>query len=201
LRVQTKSLIRELERGAAMSEPICNGMLYLSKRVVELVFPRLEDKGYFTDYFIPHQAASLQMSKEEGQKAFALVLADNEITHVVYDFTPYTTITVMPFRVSEREVFKREQFDIPNMVEDKLRSLSYRLVNTINSDIHQALNGESMEGKKKDGSYGLFVTRRPIALEQFSEPIRDETTLVASCRYTIIFFPDGMKKPLEGLNP
>jgi len=113
----------------------------LAKRIVELTMPALALKPLLQDFFIK-VGATATIPKQQGARATAVVGRQAEGTEIMADFTPYTTITVTPYKVGQRIRVTRELIEdqIVNIVEDQLRRAARRVVMTIDQDVEAALN-------------------------------------------------------------
>lgn len=113
----------------------------LASRIVELTMPALALKPLLQDFFI-RVGATASIPKQNGARATAVVGRTAEGTEVIADYTPYTTITVTPYKVGMRVRITRELIEdqIDNIVEDQLRRAARRIVMSIDQDVEAAFN-------------------------------------------------------------
>ena len=113
----------------------------LAKRIVELTMPALAIKPLLQDFFIT-VGASATIPKQSGQRTSAVIGKTAEGAEVIADFTPYTTFTVIPYKVGMRVRLSRELLEdqIVNIVEDQLRRAARRTVMTIDQDVEAGFN-------------------------------------------------------------
>jgi len=113
----------------------------LAKRIVELTMPALALKPLLQDFTIK-VGATATIPKQAGARATAVVGRQAEGAEIIADYTPYTTITVTPYKIGQRVRVTRELIEdqIVNIVEDQLRRAARRVVMTIDQDVEAALN-------------------------------------------------------------
>jgi hypothetical protein len=117
----------------------------LASRIVELTMPALALKPLLQDFFI-RVGSTAAIPKQNGQRATAVVGRQAEGAEIIMDYTPYTTITVTPYKVGTRVRLTRELIEdqIDNIVEDQLRRAARRLVMSIDQDVEAAFNNAAL---------------------------------------------------------
>jgi hypothetical protein len=120
----------------------------LAKRIVELTMPNLALKPLLQDFFIT-VGASATIAKQNGQRVQAVVGRVAEGSQIIEDFTPYTTFTVIPYKIGMRVRVTRELIEdqIVNIVEDQLKRASRRILMTIDQDVEAVLNSAALSGQ------------------------------------------------------
>ena len=113
----------------------------LASRIVELTMPHLAIKPLLQDFYI-RVGASATIPKQSGQRTTAVLGKTAEGAQITYDFTPYTTFTVTPYKVGMTLRMSRELIEdqIVSIVEDQLRRASRRMVMTIDQDVEAGFN-------------------------------------------------------------
>ena len=169
---------------------------YIQKRMVELIMPNLKNKPLLEDLFIDVGALAV-IPKREGQKAFALISEpEGSEEKVIFDFTPYTLISVMPYRVHVEYPFDtmviRE--GMTPVIYDGMRRTAKAMVKIIEDDVMAAFNGQFPKKPNKNKSYGYFVVKYPLRIEIIDDVRTDKTILCVSARYCPVAFPNGIKK-------
>ncbi len=106
----------------------------LHKKILELTMPALIVKQLFPEFpLVTGRTATFV--KQNGSRSAAI----NEVaegSEIQMDYTPYTTVTVTPYKKGLRERISRENVEdlyIP-VIEDQLRRLARRMAYTIDSD-------------------------------------------------------------------
>jgi len=117
----------------------------LASRIVELTMPALALKPLLQDFFI-RVGSTAAIPKQAGARATAVIGRTGEGAEVLMDYTPYTTITVTPYKVGMRVRVTRELIEdqIDNIVEDQLRRAARRVVMSIDQDVEAALNNAAV---------------------------------------------------------
>lgn len=120
----------------------------LAKRIVELTMPALAIKPLLSDFFIT-VGASATIPKQAGQRVTAVVGKQAEGAEILMDFTPYTTFTVIPYKIGMRVRVTRELMEdqIVAIVEDQLKRAARRVMMTIDQDVEAALSGAALAGQ------------------------------------------------------
>lgn len=120
----------------ALSYVNTGAVLYpaLHKKILELTMPALRVKGLFPEFpLVAGKTATFV--KENGSRA-AAISQIGEGAELQLDFTPYTTITVTPYKKGLRERISRENIEdlyIP-VIENQLRRIARRMAYTIDKD-------------------------------------------------------------------
>jgi HK97 family phage major capsid protein len=139
----------------------------LAQRIVELTMPALAIKPLLQDFYIK-VGASATIPKQSGQRAAAIIGKNAEGAEIPFDFTPYTTITVTPYKIGMRIRVTRELIEdqIVNIVEDQLKRAARRIIMTIDQDVEAAFNaavpaaqsyGATGSSIFMDGTSGTFA--------------------------------------------
>jgi HK97 family phage major capsid protein len=117
----------------------------LSKRIVELTMPALALKPLLQELVI-RVGATAAIPKQAGQRTVAVVGRTEEGAQIVSDYTPYTVVTVTPYKVGTAIRITRELLEdqIVNIIEDQLRRAARRLVMTIDQDVEAAFNSAAL---------------------------------------------------------
>jgi hypothetical protein len=106
----------------------------LHKKILELTMPALVVKKLFPEFpLVAGKTATFV--KQSGSRAAALSeIAEG--SEIMMDYTPYSTITVTPYKKGARQRISRENIEdlyIP-VIEDQLRRLARRMAYTIDKD-------------------------------------------------------------------
>lgn len=170
-------------------------MCYLTRRIIELVMPNLKNKALLEDFLIK-VGTSAKIPKQRGEKVTALIETGEEDKKVVFDFAPYDFVTVTPYRVHKEYPFDNEVIreDMTPIVDVGMKQAAKEMIETIDSDIEAAFNGQFPKRPNKNKKYGYLVVKRPLNVELFNDVIKDKTTLCVSTRYCPVAFPKGIKK-------
>lgn len=106
----------------------------LHRKIIELTMPALVVKKLFPEFpLVAGKTATFV--KQQGSRAAAITEVA-EGSEIPMDYTPYTTITVTPYKKGMRERITRENIEdlyIP-VIEDQLRRLARRMAYTIDKD-------------------------------------------------------------------
>jgi hypothetical protein len=106
----------------------------LHKKIIELTMPALLVKKLFPEFpLVAGKTATF--IKQSGSRS-AAISAISEMAEIPMDFTPYSTVTVTPYKKGLRERVSRENIEdlyIP-VIEDQLRRLARRMAYTIDKD-------------------------------------------------------------------
>jgi len=123
----------------------------LHKKIVELTMPALVVKKLFPEFpLVAGKTATFV--KQSGSRAAAL----NEVSEgaeIMMDYTPYTTITVTPYKKGERVRISRENIEdlyIP-VIEDQLRRLARRMAYTIDKDCQSVIDSGAANTRASTG--------------------------------------------------
>jgi hypothetical protein len=106
----------------------------LHKKIVELTMPSLVVKKLFPEF--PLVAGKTATFVKQSGSRSAAISEIGEGAEIQMDFTPYTTVTVTPYKKGLRERISRENIEdlyIP-VIEDQLRRLARRMAYTIDKD-------------------------------------------------------------------
>jgi hypothetical protein len=106
----------------------------LHKKIIELTMPGLIVKRLFPEFpLVAGKAATFV--KQSGSRS-AGISEISEGAEIMMDYTPYSTVTVTPYKKGLRERISRENIEdlyIP-VIEDQLRRLARRMAYTIDLD-------------------------------------------------------------------
>lgn len=106
----------------------------IHRKIIELTMPALVVKRLFPEFpLVAGKTATFV--KQSGSRA-AAITETAEGSEIPMDYTPYTTITVTPYKKGLREFISRENIEdlyIP-VIEDQLRRLARRMAYTIDKD-------------------------------------------------------------------
>jgi hypothetical protein len=112
----------------------------LHKKIIELTMPALVVKKLFPEFpLVAGKTATFV--KQSGSRAAAITEV-NEGSEMPMDYTPYTYITVTPYKKGLRERVTRESIEdlyIP-VIEDQLRRLARRMAYTIDKDCQTVID-------------------------------------------------------------
>jgi hypothetical protein len=106
----------------------------LHKKIIELTMPALVVKKLFPEF--PLVAGKTATFVKQSGSRSAAISEISEGAEIPMDFTPYTTVTVTPYKKGLRERVSRENIEdlyIP-VIEDQLRRLARRMAYTIDKD-------------------------------------------------------------------
>ena len=106
----------------------------LHKKIVELTMPNLVVKRLLPEF--PLVAGKTAAFVKQSGSRSATISEVAEGAELPMDFTPYTTVTVTPYKKALRERISRENIEdlyIP-VIEDQLRRLARRMAYTIDND-------------------------------------------------------------------
>lgn len=106
----------------------------LHKKIIELTMPALCVKKLFPEF--PLVAGKTATFVKQSGSRSATISEVSEGAEVPMDFTPYSTVTVTPYKKGLRERISRENIEdlyIP-VIEDQLRRLARRMAYTIDID-------------------------------------------------------------------
>jgi hypothetical protein len=112
----------------------------LHKKILELTMPALVVKKLFPEFpLVAGKTATFV--KQSGSRAAALSeIAEG--SEIMMDYTPYTTITVTPYKKGARQRISRENIEdlyIP-VIEDQLRRLARRMAYSIDKDCQSVID-------------------------------------------------------------
>jgi hypothetical protein len=122
----------------------------LHKKIIELTMPALVIKKLFPEF--PLVAGKTATFVKQSGSRSAAISEISEGAEVPMDFTPYTTVTVTPYKKGLRERVTRENIEdlyIP-VIEDQLRRLARRMAYTIDKDCMTVI--EAAAGSSSSGS-------------------------------------------------
>jgi hypothetical protein len=134
----------------------------LHKKIIELTMPALVLKRLFPEFpLVAGRTATFV--KQQGSRAAAITEV-GEGAEIPMDFTPYTYVTVTPYKKGLRERVTREaieDFYIP-VIEDQLRRIARRMAYTIDKDCQTVLdsaaaNSFAAEGKSLSATGSEFT--------------------------------------------
>lgn len=153
------SLIRD-----ALTWVDTGGIAYpaLHKKIVELTMPALVVKQVLPEFpLVAGKTAAF--IKQSGSRS-AAITEIGEAAEIPMDYTPYTNVTVTPYKKGLRERVSRENIEdlyIP-VIEDQLRRLARRMAYTIDLDcmnvIGSAAGNTSAASGKSLGATGTEFT-------------------------------------------
>ena len=106
----------------------------LHKKIIELTMPALIIKKLLPEF--PLVAGKTATFVKQSGSRSAAISEISEGAEVPMDFTPYSTVTVTPYKKGLRERVSRENIEdlyIP-VIEDQLRRLARRMAYTIDKD-------------------------------------------------------------------
>lgn len=106
----------------------------LHKKIIELTMPALVVKQLFPEF--PLVAGKTATFVKQSGSRSAAISEIAEGSEVPMDFTPYSTVTVTPYKKGQRQRVSRENIEdlyIP-VIEDQLRRLARRMAYTIDKD-------------------------------------------------------------------
>jgi hypothetical protein len=124
----------------------------LHKKIIELTMPSLVVKKLLPEFpLVAGRTATFV--KQSGSRAAAI----SEVTEgaeLPMDFTPYTTITITPYKKGLRERVSRENIEdlyIP-VIEDQLRRLARRMAYTIDKDCMTVIDSAAASSSAGTGT-------------------------------------------------
>jgi hypothetical protein len=106
----------------------------LHKKIIELTMPALVVKQLFPEF--PLVAGKTATFVKQSGSRSAAISEIAEGSEIPMDFTPYSTVTVTPYKKGQRQRVSRENIEdlyIP-VIEDQLRRLARRMAYTIDKD-------------------------------------------------------------------
>jgi hypothetical protein len=124
----------------------------LHKKILELTMPNLVVKKLFPEFpLVAGKTATFV--KQSGSRAAALSeIAEG--SEIMMDYTPYTTITVTPYKKGARQRISRENIEdlyIP-VIEDQLRRLARRMAYTIDKDCQLVIDAGAATSNVSTGT-------------------------------------------------
>ena len=136
----------------------------LHKKIVELCMPALVVKKLLPEFpLVAGKTATFV--KENGSRAAAISQV-GEGAEIQMDFTPYTTVTITPYKKGLRERISRENIEdlyIP-VIDDQLRRLARRMAYTIDKDCMTVIDSAAATSTAATGkSLGSTGTEFTIA--------------------------------------
>ena len=124
----------------------------LHKKIIELTMPALVVKRLFPEF--PLVAGKTATFVKQAGSRSAGISETAEGSEIMMDFTPYTTVTVTPYKKALRERITRENIEdlyIP-IIEDQLRRLARRMVYTIDKDCQSVIDAAAPAGNTFNGT-------------------------------------------------
>ena len=124
----------------------------LHKKIVELCMPSLVVKKLFPEFPLI-AGKTVTFVKQNGSRA-AAISEVSEGAEIQMDFTPYTTVTVTPYKKGLRERISRENIEdlyIP-VIEDQLRRLARRMAYTIDKDCMTVIDSAAANSSAGTGT-------------------------------------------------
>jgi hypothetical protein len=106
----------------------------LHKKIIELTMPALVVKHLFPEF--PLVAGKTATFVKQSGSRSAAISEIAEGSEIPMDFTPYSNVTVTPYKKGQRQRVSRENIEdlyIP-VIEDQLRRLARRMAYTIDKD-------------------------------------------------------------------
>jgi hypothetical protein len=124
----------------------------LHKKIVELTMPALVVKRLLPEFpLVAGRTATFV--KQQGSRA-AAISEVSEGAELPMDFTPYTTLTITPYKKGLRERISRENIEdlyIP-VIEDQLRRLARRMAYTIDKDCMTVIDSAAASSSAGTGT-------------------------------------------------
>jgi hypothetical protein len=124
----------------------------LHKKIVELTMPALVVKKLFPEF--PLVAGKTATFVKQSGSRSAAISEVAEGTEIPMDFTPYTNVTVTPYKKGQRQRVTRENIEdlyIP-VIEDQLRRLARRMAYTIDKDCMTVLDAAAANSSSGSGT-------------------------------------------------
>jgi hypothetical protein len=129
----------------------------LHKKIIELTMPALVVKSMFPEFPLV-AGKSATFVKQSGSRS-AAISEVSEGVEIPMDFTPYSNVTVTPYKKGLRERISRENIEdlyIP-VIEDQLRRLARRMAYTIDLDCMNVI-GAAAGGTSAGSGISLGAT-------------------------------------------
>jgi hypothetical protein len=106
----------------------------LHKKIIELTMPALVVKKLFPEF--PLVAGKTATFVKQSGSRSAAISESSEGAEIMMDFTPYSTVTVTPYKKGQRQRVTRENIEdlYIAVIEDQLRRLARRMAYTIDLD-------------------------------------------------------------------
>jgi len=124
----------------------------LHKKIIELTMPALVVKRLFPEFpLVAGKTATFV--KQSGSRA-AAITEISEGAEIPMDFTPYSMVTVTPYKKGLRERISRENIEdlyIP-VIEDQLRRLARRMAYTIDKDCMTVIDAATVGSSAGTGT-------------------------------------------------
>lgn len=123
----------------------------LHRKIIELCMPSLVVKKLLAEF--PLVAGKTATFVKENGSRSAAISQVGEGAEIQMDFTPYTTITITPYKKGLRERISRENIEdlyIP-VIENQLRRLARRMAYTIDSDCMTVLDSAAATSNAATG--------------------------------------------------
>jgi hypothetical protein len=136
----------------------------LHRKIIELCMPALVVKKLLAEFpLVAGKTATFV--KENGSRSSAISQV-GEGSEIQMDFTPYSTITITPYKKGLRERISRENIEdlyIP-VIENQLRRLARRMAYTIDSDCMTVIDSAAATSNAATGkSLGATGTEFTIS--------------------------------------
>jgi hypothetical protein len=124
----------------------------LHKKIIELTMPALVVKRLFPEFpLVAGKTATFV--KQSGSRSIG-ISEISEGAEIPMDFTPYSTVTVTPYKKGLRERISRENIEdlyIP-VIEDQLRRLARRMAYTIDKDCMTVIDAATVGSSAGTGT-------------------------------------------------
>lgn len=112
----------------------------LHKKIIELTMPALVVKKLFPEFPLVAGKTATFVKQSGSRSAGISEIAEG--TEIPMDFTPYSTVTITPYKKGLRERISRENIEdlyIP-VIEDQLRRLARRMAYQIDKDCQTVID-------------------------------------------------------------
>jgi hypothetical protein len=124
----------------------------LHKKIIELTMPALVVKRLFPEF--PLVAGKTATFVKQSGSRSAAISEISEGAEIPMDFTPYSMVTVTPYKKGLRERISRENIEdlyIP-VIEDQLRRLARRMAYTIDKDCMTVIDAAAVGSSAGTGT-------------------------------------------------
>jgi hypothetical protein len=124
----------------------------LHKKIIELTMPALVVKRLFPEF--PLVAGKTATFVKQSGSRSAAISEVSEGAEIPMDFTPYSMVTVTPYKKGLRERISRENIEdlyIP-VIEDQLRRLARRMAYTIDKDCMTVIDSAAVGSSAGTGT-------------------------------------------------
>lgn len=112
----------------------------LTQRITEMVIPNLVLSNILTPFGIG-VGSTASFPKMPNARANGICGKTDNGESIDVDFTPYSTITVTPYKIGVTARFGREMIEdeIVSIVEDQIRNASRRMISAIECDVEMCM--------------------------------------------------------------